>query len=317
MSEGREQFPSFARDVPMSGYRWWYVDATSDDGKDHLVVIAFVGSVFSPFYKKAVSRGPADPMDYCAINVGLYSHRELHARWVMTESRRQDVERSADHFAVSNSALDFNGQSLIIDIDEWAAPVPLKVRGRVTVHPVAVTSKEYTLEASGRHFWWPFSPSARVEVAFEQPNVKWSGHGYVDTNRGDEPLHEGFDTWHWSRTHYSSHTHIAYNAVDRSGAPSELALRISDTGETEVEPVHERQPMPSTTIWRAPRSAHLPRPVKVVKTLEDTPFYARSIISSQDRSHPATMHESLSLKRFRASWVTRLIPFRMRFPLRR
>ncbi len=56
----------FAVAVPPRGYRWWYVDASSDDGAHHLVVIAFVGSVFSPFYKRAVARGDADPMDYCA-----------------------------------------------------------------------------------------------------------------------------------------------------------------------------------------------------------------------------------------------------------
>jgi hypothetical protein len=32
------------------GYIWWYVDALSDDGVHGLTMIAFIGSVFSPYY---------------------------------------------------------------------------------------------------------------------------------------------------------------------------------------------------------------------------------------------------------------------------
>lgn len=310
-------FPSFDREVPPRGYQWWYVDASSDDGLDHLVVIAFVGSVFSPFYKSAVARAEADAMDYCAINVGLYSHRLHQARWVMTESRRQFVRRDAARFEVSDSVLDFDGQSLTIDIDEVSAPLPLRVRGRVQVHPVSVTAQEFALDSRKRHFWWPYSPRTRVEVAFTEPGVRWRGHGYFDTNRGNEPLHEGFDTWHWCRTHFPTHTHIAYNASDRSGRSSSLGLRIADSGNTQHEESHERVTLPPTRIWRAPRAAHLPGRLHVSRTLEDTPFYARSILATDDPTQPVTMHESLSLERFRAGWVSRLIPFRMRFPLRR
>ena len=317
MHDRLEPFPSFASTVPPRGYQWWYFDASSDDGRDHLVIIAFVGSVFSPFYKSAVMREPAEPVDYCAINVGLYSHRLRQARWVMTECRRQRVRREAARFAVSGSLLQFDGQSLTIDIDERAAPLPLPVRGRVRVHPLSVTADEYALDSNARHHWWPVSPRTRVEVSFDQPGVRWSGHGYFDTNRGDEPLHEGFDTWHWHRTHHPTFTRIAYNALDRTGKPSSLSLRIEDDGNTHHEQSHNQIKLPPTRIWRAPRAVHLPGPVRVIRTLEDTPFYARSILAPQDPKQPVTFHESLSLERFRANWVTRLIPFRMRFPLRR
>jgi carotenoid 1,2-hydratase len=35
--------------VAPGGYAWWYLDALSDDGRHGLVVIAFIGSVFSPY----------------------------------------------------------------------------------------------------------------------------------------------------------------------------------------------------------------------------------------------------------------------------
>ena len=49
----------FDADVPLNGYRWWYVDGLSDDSQHSLTVIAFIGSVFSPYYFAARQKGPA------------------------------------------------------------------------------------------------------------------------------------------------------------------------------------------------------------------------------------------------------------------
>ena len=50
----------------------------------------------------------------------------------------------------------------------------------------------------------------------------------------------------------------------------------------------------------------------VTRTLEDAPFYARSLVASQLLGKPViAVHESLSLTRFRAAWVRMLLPFRM------
>ncbi len=46
----RDGGPRFDAPVPAGGYAWWYVDALSDDGAHGLTIIAFIGSVFSPFY---------------------------------------------------------------------------------------------------------------------------------------------------------------------------------------------------------------------------------------------------------------------------
>ena len=72
-------------DAPLAagGYIWWYLDALSDDEAHALTLIAFVGSVFSPYYAWARQRGAADPVNHCALNVGLYGRRA--ARWSMTE----------------------------------------------------------------------------------------------------------------------------------------------------------------------------------------------------------------------------------------
>ena len=68
------------------------------------------------------------------------------------------------------------------------------------------------------------------------------------------------------------------------------------------------------TGWRVKRETRSDNgyTATVLKTLEDTPFYARSILSSHLLGESVTaMHESLSLDRFRARWVQMLLPFRM------
>jgi carotenoid 1,2-hydratase len=45
----------------------------SDDGQHGMTLIAFVGSVFSPYYAWARRKGQADPENHCALNVAIYS----------------------------------------------------------------------------------------------------------------------------------------------------------------------------------------------------------------------------------------------------
>ncbi len=80
----------FERDVPPGGYAWWYLDALSDDGEEAITLIAFVGSVFSPYYAWS---GRADPLDHTALNVALYARRG--GRWTLTERGRGDLRARA------------------------------------------------------------------------------------------------------------------------------------------------------------------------------------------------------------------------------
>src|SRR5664279_1621998 len=64
--------PRFDCPVPGGGYVWWYVDAVSDDGAHALTFIAFIGSVFSPYYAWARRHGNAEPLNHSAFNIALY-----------------------------------------------------------------------------------------------------------------------------------------------------------------------------------------------------------------------------------------------------
>jgi carotenoid 1,2-hydratase len=303
--------PRFNRTVANNGYAWWYVDALSDDGRHGLTIIAFVGSVFSPYYAFARRRGNADPLDHCALNVALYG--EGGKRWAMTERRRGAIARDESNFVIGPSEMNWDGEALTIRIEEITNPLPSRLFGTVRVHPTALTDQSFALDASGRHRWWPIAPCARVQLDFRQPRLRWLGDGYFDINHGDAPLEQDFAGWQWSRASTRKGTAIFYDVLAREGVNKNLALRFDHLGS--VEPI-ERLPQASLrpTGWHIVRSArgdpgHL---VTVKRTLEDAPFYARSQLSARLFGETVdVMHESLSLDRFRNPVVQAMLPFRM------
>ena len=288
------------------------MDAVSDDGLSALTLIAFVGSVFSPYYARARRHGQAMPEDFCALNVALYGGRS--ARWAMTERGCTRVARSASEFQVGPSRVRWQNDCLTVDVDEWSVPLPRRVRGQVRVHPIGITRFHERLDPAGLHRWGPIAPSARVEVAFEAPSLSWSGHGYLDSNEGDEAVDVPFEAWDWSRTaRADGTTDVVYDVRQRDGAERLLAVRFRPDGAWEPFEAPPRQPLPAT-FWRVPRAPRVdPRAgARVVRTLEDTPFYTRSLLSSVQGGAPvASVHESLSIPRLTSPVVQFMLPFRM------
>ncbi|MEO0881320.1 MAG: carotenoid 1,2-hydratase [Pseudomonadota bacterium] len=303
----------FDRDVPPGGYLWWYIDAVSDDGQNALVIIAFIGSVFSPYY---AWRGWSDPDDHCAINVALYGRP---SRWAMTERGRGQVYRAPNDFVVGPSRLRVNGDQLTIDIAERGAPVPRPIRGRVTVTMPHQSSHAFELDPKGDHTWQPICTSATVDLEFDAPALSWTGHGYVDTNFGAEPVTHGFDYWDWSRTPLpGDRTRVRYVTDTPAGDRCDLNVTFGRDGSYEYgDPLTDTR-VQSTPIWRIDRRTGILAETvpQVYRTLEDTPFYSRSLLAYPKGAAGYTMHESLSCHRLRSSMVRAMLPFRMpRWPV--
>lgn len=267
--------------------------------------------MFSPYYAHARRRGVAAPENHCAINVALYGGGA--SRWSMTERGRDALGRDQTSLAIGPSTVSWDGTTLVLDIDEVAAPLPSRIRGQVRLHPFAVTDQIFALDAEDRHRWWPIAPSAHVEVEFDSPSIRWTGHGYFDSNAGTHPLEDAFDRWHWSRARLPGGTAILYDVVTRDEAARSLAIRFTERGRAEAFDPPPRTGLPGT-FWRVAREtrADAPHAATILQTLEDGPFYSRSILRSRLLREPViAMHESLSLARFRKTWVRMLLPFRM------
>ncbi len=307
--------PRFDLAVAPGGYAWWYIDALSDDGQHGLTVIAFIGSVFSPYYAWARGRTPggaAEPLNHCAFNVALYG--AAGKRWAMTERGARHVERSATALHIGPSAVQWDGDTLSLQIDEVTAPWPSRIRGTVRLHPAALMGRAYALDDAGAHRWQPIAPCANVEVELSNPTLRWRGAGYFDTNQGDAPLERDFVRWDWSRAALSGgRTAALYDVTRRRGTPLSLALAFDPNGS--VQPF-EAPPHAALApgLWRVKRGTRSDAgsAAKVEQTLEDAPFYARSVVGATLLGQPVkAVHESLSLDRFNAPWVQRLLPFRM------
>ncbi len=229
----------------------------------------------------------------------------------MTERGRGSVVREPEALVIGPSSLAWERDALIVRLDEVTAPLPTRIRGEVRLHPDVLTPHRVELDAAGEHAWWPIAPRATVEVDLAKPGLRWRGRGYCDSNSGAAPLETAFSRWEWSRANLSCDTTVLYE-VERLRAPRlSLALGIDRTGAlTHLEPpAVVALPASRWGIARATRSESRAR---VLRTLEDGPFYARSLIESRLRGADVTgIHESLSLDRFGKNWVRCLLPFRM------
>jgi carotenoid 1,2-hydratase len=152
-----------------------------------------------------------------------------------------------------------------------------------------------------------------VEVALTEPATRWSGQGYFDANAGDAPLEDTFAHWHWSRACLPDGTAILYDVCRRDGARTTLALHCDAQGNVREFPPPPAAHLPATR-WRIDRATRTDNgsAACVTRTLVDSPFYARSLVTAQLLGKTGiAVHESLSLTRFRAAWVRMLLPFRM------
>ncbi|MFO0611700.1 MAG: carotenoid 1,2-hydratase [Polyangiaceae bacterium] len=293
--------------MAQGGYAWWYVDAVSDDGRYALVLIAMIGSAFSPAYAAARRRGPANPLDFVAMNVVLYGPGGR--RWALTE--RAGATRTHDALGIGPSLVRREGDALVIDVDERTTPFGARVRGRIRVEPEVVCGAPRTLDAAGAHRWWPIAPRARVRVDMSEPDVHWAGDGYHDANAGDAPLESAFQSWQWSRAPIPGGALVSYAVERRDGTSAALDLRFGANGPSIVAGLTPRT-LPKSG-WRIARAARSEGDPRVVRTLEDTPFYARSLVELEvEGRRTVAVHEALSLERFDQRWVRMLLPARIR-----
>ena len=303
-------FPVFDQAVPDDGYVWWYIDAISDDNEHALTIIAMLGSVFSPYYARARRKGPTNPLEHCAMNVVLYG--KSGKRWAMTERTGSAIKREAHSMMIGPSSIHWQDDVLTVDINETAVPVPKPLRGKVHIYPSTLVDHTEQLDANGRHWWRPLAPCSRAEIKLDKPDLKWKGHAYLDFNKGSAPLESDFQYWDWSRAKLSNQTAILYDVTSREQQRLKLAITIDANGNMDKFTPAEFTPLP-VTGWRVNRATHSDAAqASIVKTLEDTPFYSRSLMSTSIKGESAiAMHESLSLDRFKSRWVQTLLPFRM------
>jgi carotenoid 1,2-hydratase len=279
-----------------------------------LSIIALLGSVFSPYYAKARDRpGAAPPLSHCSMNVALYG--PLHEGWALTERDARVVWREPDKLTIGPSAMHWVGGALAVDFDEVTAPFGARLAGQVRLYPEETgDGRPVLLDAQGHHRWWPIAPLSRAEVELSHPSLRFQGTAYLDANSGDRPLEDDFTGWTWSRVASPGRAVVTYDVERRDGSHL-LFAEAFERGGRSRSGVEVAGFSIGPTLWGLGRTVHAGPEQKpaLIRTLEDTPFYARSLIHASYLGERAMgTHETLSLDRFRTRWVKYLLPFRMR-----
>ena len=232
----------------------------------------------------------------------------------MTERGARHVERLARSFSVGPSSLHWDGSSLRLDLHEMGVPLPQRVDGTVRVWPQALTNFSAPLDDAGCHRWGPIAPCSRVEVNLQRPALRWQGHGYLDSNEGDEPIDRPFTEWDWSRGLLGDgSTAVIYDVRQKTGADRLITQRFHPDGRSEAFEAPPRAALPRTA-WRIGRTmrSDIGSPPRLVQTLEDTPFYVRSVLESGLFGERVTsVHETLNVPRLVSLPVRLMLPWRM------
>ena len=285
----------------------------SDDGEMAVVVIALLGNPFSPRYASARQRGPVpSALDFSSMNVALYARGA--SAWTLAERSVAETSRTASDLAIGGSSMRWEGDRLIVTVDDRTTPLGRSLRGTIVVRPEAHTNLAFSIDDRDEHRWWPIAPLARVDVDFQQPRLRFSGHGYYDANAGETPLESAFDEWSWSRARRGDSAILTYDVACASGAQRSLALAVARDGSVDEIAGLEPTPLPRT-LWRLPRATRgdAGHRGRIIRSLEDGPFYARALVETQIGGQTVTaMHETLAARRLKSPLVRLLARCRMR-----
>ncbi|RVT82077.1 carotenoid 1,2-hydratase [Rhodobacteraceae bacterium CCMM004] len=269
--------------------------------------MAFIGSVFSPWYRWSGRRNPAN---HCCINVATYGRG---GRFTMTDRGESALRTTPRTFTVGPSSLTWRRGRLEIDIDEVSSlPLVSRVRGRITVTPSALTACELPLMDDGSHVWRPFAPVAGIEVDLG-PGWQWTGHGYFDANFGTRALEADFSYWTWGRYPTRDGAACFYDADLRGGGSLAVGVRFGADGTAqEIAPPPKARVRRS--LWAVRRETRADpgyRP-RQVKAMLDAPFYTRSVVRTRlDGEETEGVHEALDLDRFASALLMPMLAVRV------
>jgi carotenoid 1,2-hydratase len=281
----------------------------TEDASTGIVVIALFGSPFSARYARARRRGPSRALDHCSVNVALY-HRGRSC-WTLDE-RSVEAVSASNAARIGRSAIAWDADRLVVDVDE-STKLGRRVRGRVVLRPETTTELRIALDGRGDHAWWPAVPHARIEVDMVEPGLRFTGAGYHDANAGRLPLEASFARWDWSCARAGRDVMLTYDVTDREGCHRPLALRIAPSGIAALDGCPPIQ-LPRT-LWRLERSVRADpgHGARVLRALEDGPFYARARVATTIAGSPVVaMHETLDVRRLARGWTRLLAGFRTR-----
>lgn len=145
----------------------------------------------------------------------------------------------------------------------------------------------------------------------DAPAQSWTGTGYLDCNAGIEPIGQGLKRWDWSRCALPDGHVVFYDVAERIGHRTTISQKFGDDGSITEFTGPAIHSLPSSR-WRIARNTRSESEPTLIGVLEDTPFYARSLVNIRLLGEQrACVCESLDLDRLASPIVQMMLPFRM------
>ncbi|MCF6445992.1 carotenoid 1,2-hydratase [Nereida sp. MMG024] len=271
-------------------------------------MIGFIGSVFSPWYRWS---GRKQPENHCCINVATYGPG---GRFTMTDRGADALRTTANTFEVGPSKMHWDGDKLVIDVNEMGAPpMVTRVQGQITLTPRQITNVEMPLKQDGSHVWRPFAPLADIDVNLEATGWQWQGHGYFDANFGTAALEDDFSYWTWGRYPHSQGSLCFYDADRRDGSQLGVGVMFENDGSIRVLRAPPKVGF-KRSLWQVRREtrADAGYTPHQVQNMLDAPFYSRSAVRTQFAGEEIVgVHEALDLNRFRSPLLKPMLAVRV------
>ena len=232
----------------------------------------------------------------------------------MTDRGASALQQSEDTLQVGPSSMHWNGQALVITINEVSSP-PLinRIKGTITVKPAAITGVELPLTQDGAHIWRPFAPVSSITVDIDRPGWQWDGHGYFDANFGTRALEQDFSYWSWGRFPSENGALSFYDAERRDGTRLDAAIAFDKAGNAQSTDAPPRAPF-KRSIWTVRRETRADAGTKArqIKPMLDAPFYCRSVVETTINGTQLTgVHEALDLDRFASPLIKPMLAVRV------
>ncbi len=246
------------------GYEWWYFDAVSDDERYVLVVIFFLGTPMSPYYKAVADGKNPLPSDWCSVFVSLH---ERTPSGYAERAYAYNIYRGGD-FAPNGVDVAVGGSRFVRTGDTWNLSITERglwrgaVRGDITF-VADFLPKHDPVPGDEAHTWVCVAPDCRVSgdiTLTSGETVRFAGRGYHDHNFGRLPWTDTKE-WHWNRVHWQGE-HAGSGAVSYRWDGASFAGTWSKNGAFAVSP-------------------DLPITVNRYPPIQNAPFYKRFPLAAQ------------------------------------
>lgn len=325
---------------------WWYFDAISEDGRDVVVIVWYVGLPFDPKYSMQALRhyrhpervpGPR-PLDFSAIGFSWYRDGKTVA-YALNHYDAEAVEICNNPVHVKIGPTSFRTDRGVYHLILKTPGVDgrSEISADLRFEP-ASRAEPFERDLGGKgspHYWMPVAPDCRVEGSVQilgganPASVDFMGRGYHDHNAGFEEISIAWKRWRWERVHFGPFTAIHYQAEPKTGRSTFLAIlcengvpiRVrehmafepNDWGRSVLGIRHDRS---MTTPGNSDREISIPRITRRHRSLVDGgPFYLRWLSDFEIEGRPLTtlgISEQLEAGRLNRPYFNWMIPFRLK-----